>query len=306
MTARGECPASRVLRDVHYGSLGLPVFRLLYLAALTFSVGLGGTEAREKTGQTAGQVPPKGAVVHASDGLLSVRAQGASLGDLLEDVARQTGLTLEGHVSIANRITIQFDQLPVEEALHLLLRGQSYLLVSREKRGHAPTILVPEVIRIFRVRDAFSPGKQLPRVDERASRGASLEFAPEISGLLDILERSDDTWEKEDAILALVQAGDWRLALPLGRIALTDEDKAIRVGGIQALVKLGGKEAAQALAVALEDEDADIRRLAVNALGQVGGEGAVEFLNHVWRRDWDLSVRDAAAAALAQLGDIIR
>ena len=221
---------------------------------------------------------------------------------MLEDVARQIGLTLEGHVSPAHRITIQFDQLPVEEALHLLLRGQSYLVVSRERREDAPARLIPDVIRIFRVRDAFSPGT-LPRVDERASRGASLDVAPEISELLDILKRSDDTWDKEDAINALVRAKDARVAQPLGRIALTDEDKAVRVAGIQALVKLGGTEAAQALAIALEDEDDDIRRRAVNALGQVGGEGAVVLLDHVWRRDRDLSVRDAAAAALAQLGD---
>ena len=275
------------------------MLRLLCLATLTFSVGLGGAEARQKTGQ----VPPEGAIVHASDGLLSVGAQGASLGDVLEDVARQTGLTLEGHGSIANRITIQFDQLPVEEALRLLLRGQSYLLVSREKRGDAPTVLVPEVLRIFRERD--SPGK-LPRVAERTSRSASLAAAPEILRLLDVLERSEDTWDKEDAINALVRARDARVAQPLGRIALTDEDKAVRVAGIQALVKLGGKAAAQDLAIALGDEDAGIRRRAVNALGQVGGEDAVVFLDQVWRRDWDLSVRDAAAVALAQLGDSVR
>jgi len=305
VTARGKRPASRIERDGCREPLGVPPFCLLCLAiSLTLPVALGRAQARENTGQAAARVAPeRGAVVHVSDGLLSVRAQDASLGELLEEVASQTGMTLEGHGSIANRITIQFDQLPVEEGLLMLLRGQSYLLVSREKGGDAPTALVPEVLRMFRGRD--SPGK-LPRVAERRSRRASSAAAPEISRLLDVLERSEDTWDKEDAINALVRAGDAGVAQPLGRFALTDEDKAVRVAGIQALVKLGGTEAAQALAIALGDEDEAIRRRAVNALGQVGGEDAVVFLDHVWRRDRDLSVRDAAAAALAQLGEPIR
>ncbi len=217
------------------------------------------------------QAPGRVGTIDLTDGLLTVSVQDVPLKEVLEEVARQSDLTLEGHASMTDRVTILFDRVPFESGLHLLVRGQRYLLVSdQEHDAGQPPLKSPRVLRIFPGGGPFPPGP-VPRVDDRKRVESSGNSTPDIPRLLAVLERSDDTWEEEDAILALGHTEAADVALPLSRLALTDEDPVVRVAAIHALVKIGGDEAARGLALALQDEEPQIRRRAVEALRQVGG-----------------------------------
>lgn len=237
------------------------------------------------------------------DGLLSVDVHEALLGDVLDEIAQQSGLLLKGHRSLADKVTVKFEQLPVEQALHLILRGQSYGMFSRR----AP----PSGVGAARVQRELwiFPQHEGPRVEaapvesdgEHASSATS-----DIAALLAVLETSDDAWEKEDAILALAESGRRDIVLPMSHRALADEDQSVRLTAVYALATIGGDEAAEALILALEDSDDAVRQQAVEALGEIGGEKATALLHFAWARDRSQSVRDRAAVMLEQLGVRVR
>ena len=89
--------------------------------------------------------------VHVANGLLTINVHEAPLSTLLEEIARHSGLALEGQASIAEWITVQFQQIKLEEGLRVILEGQSYaleyLLVTHNEGNIAR---VPTRLWIFR------------------------------------------------------------------------------------------------------------------------------------------------------------
>ena len=268
-------------------------------------------------------------VVH---GLVSVQVRDAPLNVVLDEIARQTGLIIEGHVAIDSRIAIDFEQLGLEAALRQILEGQSYALEYALKAipGAGENIRVPHRLRIFPndldvLARSWSP-------DDTADAGVDGNTI-DAQKVRAVLESSDDPWDREDAVDALAESGQPHVAVPLITVALIDRDEDVRLAAIEALATLGGDAAAEALQIALRDEesmireaaietlealggdqavqslavalhdtDADLRERAVDALGNIASASAVQLLEYAWAADEDASVREAAAAWLTELG----
>jgi HEAT repeat protein len=99
---------------------------------------------------------------------------------------------------------------------------------------------------------------------------------------------------------ALGKIGD-REALPAILDAAEDDNCSIRRFAISALMDIEDRRAIDALIEALADSEADIREAAVIALGRYGGERAENALLSLLCDDDD-SVRSQAVIALGHLG----
>ena len=244
---------------------------------------------------------------------------------------KQFTLDLRGHDSIADRITIQFQLLRLEEGLRLILDGQSYAVEYARGPGGGGR----EVARVPKGLWIFSNGKHsrphsgpVGNIGEPSLKDASIDI-PRVRA---VLESAEDSWVKEDAIVDVVESVDPGSAVPLVRLGLLDRDEEVRLAAIEALVILGGigaaealeialrdeeswirekaiealeqigeDRAAQSLTIALHDQDTDVRHLAVDALGAIGSPTAFQLLEYAWAADGDESVREAAAALLEKL-----
>lgn len=88
-------------------------------------------------------------------------------------------------------------------------------------------------------------------------------------------------------------------------VALEDVDPAVREAAAQALGEIHSSRAVEPLSKVLSDGRSAVRKHALSALGKIGDVKAVERLIEVVAdMDEDLDVRETAADALAEVGDI--
>jgi type II secretory pathway component HofQ len=109
-------------------------FHLLYLAvSLTF---LSVMTLAVETSQSQ---------VLFADNRLTVEVKDVSLVWLLQEIARQSGLTLEYNGSLEERVTIRFNNLPIDEGLRRILHEQNFALeyVQERQEKNQSTVLRP-------------------------------------------------------------------------------------------------------------------------------------------------------------------
>ena len=122
---------------------------ILILLGLTVGFALFATriEARDTLRMTEGQgqSSPSGVFVHFADDHLPVKARDVPLRKLLEEIARQSGLTLVLRDALEDDITIEFNRLSLDEGLRRILRQQSFAVeYSQPKRKDGqPTTVRP-------------------------------------------------------------------------------------------------------------------------------------------------------------------
>jgi hypothetical protein len=71
-------------------------------------------------------------VVLYADDALTVRLSRASMNEVLDEIARQTGAEIRGHAADSREISADFDAVPLPEALDRLLGAQNFTLVYGE------------------------------------------------------------------------------------------------------------------------------------------------------------------------------
>ena len=278
-------------------------------------------------------------VVEVAHRLVTMQVRNASLSEVLDEIARQTGLVIEGHATVDSRITIDLEQLDLEAALRLILEGQSYALEFALETipDERDNVRVPQRLRIFPDDPDVAARSWSP--DDAADAGLD-GHTIDPTKIRAILESSDDPWDRGDAVEALAESEQPHVAVPLITVALIDRDEDVRLAAVEALATLGGDGAAEALqtalrdeestireaaietlealggdqaarslAVALHDTDADLRERAVDALGNIASpsaiqllEYAIQLLEYAWAADKDAWVREVAAAWLTELG----
>lgn len=238
--------------------------------------------------------------VRCADGLLSVQVRDVALGELLDEVASQCGIALVRYVALTQKLTLDFQRLPLEKGLRRILRSRSYVLQS------APPTLGKQPATAARAQTLWL----LPQGNEKywtqspisvATSGAKFladESALDVSNLESVLS-AGNIEDREQAAVALGKRGHARAVAPLSR-ALADRNADVREAAIASLAEIGGTEAAQALATALRDDDPRMREQAVDALGEVGGQTATGLL-HQALTDEVAFVRQAATEMLEQL-----
>jgi len=64
--------------------------------------------------------------VEFSKGHLSVRANEAPIGKILEDIGSQAGITINSSIGPEEKITIQFDQTPLEDGIKQLAKNVTF------------------------------------------------------------------------------------------------------------------------------------------------------------------------------------
>ena len=227
--------------------------------------------------------------VEIADGRLTVTAHDAAVKSLIEEVAVEAGLTLEGAELLDGNVTVQFQGLAISDGLARILGDRSYMLVYAvpSHRGGTP---VPVRLRFF----GASTAHARPTVE-----GALL--GGEHAALFETLEYHGDPWDKQDTIEALAEAGDPAVARRLGKAALADADVEVRSAAVEALATLGGDGAVEMLEIALHDTESAVRRQAIGALEEIGGDTAVRGLT-VALQDVDADLRLIAIDALGGIG----
>ena len=271
-------------------SFSLPTcVRLWLIASLVWVAGAARAEQAPASQPSPAEASDRAQVVSMSGDRLTVDVQDVSLPHLLEEVARQSDLVIRGHESLRERVTIRLEGLPIDQSLRLILRNQSYGLVSGDGlHGRETAGRTQRELWIMPPSESRQGGE---------SQGVP-ELDSEIAELLAIVENSEDSWEKEDAIRDLLKTGQRSVALPMIRQALVDDVQSVKLSAVYALAQLGGDESADALALALDDHDDQVRLQAVEALGSIGGEKATAFLEYAWAGDRSQEVRDTALALL--------
>jgi len=68
-------------------------------------------------------------VIRYADNALTVQVTKAPVGEVLDEIMRQAGAQLRGEPRNAGDVTVDFDDVPVQEGLHRLLGDQNFMLV---------------------------------------------------------------------------------------------------------------------------------------------------------------------------------
>jgi type II secretory pathway component GspD/PulD (secretin) len=126
--------------------------------------------------------------VQFDNDLLTVKAEDVPLQEVLQEIARQSDLSVEGSRLLEDKITIQFDRLALDEGLRLILRRYSFALVYVQKapEGTQPVVLQLESLRIA-VKEGEESLVKRSVVDSNRHKGALKqlpEYPPSTGGTL--------------------------------------------------------------------------------------------------------------------------
>ncbi len=239
-----------------------------FLFSSTFCVGLPhGGQAKEVHGaERALNKLRRGQLVHFADGKLTVVVKDITLGKLLEEIARQSNLTLILSGSLDEKTSIEFYQLPLEQSIRRILSQQNFIMeyAHRAEKEDPPRFTTLWVIPKGKgnsIQDRFLEYTQarVPKQQDATQEIASLEAA-----LVD-----EDPSKRELAVDALGQTAMPQAVIPISS-ALQDSNEEVRISAIVALAQIGGAEAADSLLMALQDKSSIVRETAEIALRQMG------------------------------------
>ncbi len=252
-------------------------------------------------------------LVHVESGRLTVAAHEAPLRPLLEEIARESGVALDGVETLTGTVTVRFRLHTWERALPLLLGDRDYTLSWAPRRlPDGGVEVTPTRLRIFEAPPPAAPARlrppraAVPRLpDSAASEPAQVIDALSPGADPDAVRRAGraalrdrDRGVRSAAIERLVRMGG-DVAVETLELALRDPDRGIREEAVTALKRIGGDRAARGLTAAIHDRAAGIRLRAVDALAAIGGPVAAQLLEYVGAVDRDATVRAAASERLA-------
>lgn len=311
------------------GTLALHTIRLACLTAgCALLVGAGRAQDTVESQQPTTHSRPGHLKVEVADRTVSVTAREATVGQLLAEIARQSGLAVDSEGPLDERADLELDRVPLREALHRILRGHNFVLLYVEPPSgvERASDALPNRLWVFSKRpdDPHAPsksgaaGREASEADERLLR-LSLALADanakvRLAAVTEMLDIGSDEAEaalaaaalldpessvREEAVYGLGEIGG-EAGVAILEQALMDPERSVREAAVEAFTAIGGEDSAGALAVALNDEDASLREQAVYALGEVGGETAISLVHQALADEQD-SVRDAAAEVLDEL-----
>ena len=103
-----------------------PVSLLGLTVSLAFLVPFAHAQESVKALQSEAQPSDGARVIQFANDRLTVQVHEVPLQELLQEIARQSGLTLVLAGPMDERMTIQFEQLPFDKGLQRILRGQTF------------------------------------------------------------------------------------------------------------------------------------------------------------------------------------
>src|SRR5438552_8926821 len=257
-------------------------------------------------------------------GKLSVAADSVPLSAVLWEVARRTGIELQGNELLHETVSMEFAGVPLEEGLRKLVGRVDYaiedvprehdaaeirVVVFEEQTVAAQTVAAKSGGRQAREtasEKALRPGEQeLQKAladEDPAVRAAVLEALAEESdtGSVDGANNQQAGSDRLRALERLVRSGDAEEPTVLAALssALKDGDSAVRAFAIQELANHDGAEAMSDLRQAYQDPDPKMRLLVIDSVGP--RDESRELLEQA-AGDSDESVSQEAARLLKQL-----
>ena len=227
--------------------------------------------------------------VQVAHDLVTLSTQGLPIKDVLKAVAQQSGLFIVLHGSLDQPITMDFNRIPLPEAIGRILRHYNFALHHAQpdtdsgKSGGASKLWV------------FSNGAGYFSSREPSAEQVSPNELVAFDSLAPEPIRTDGrvghtTNEDQNGI----GTGD-------AFVALTDVDEKVRLDAVRLLAEIGSEQAGALLIGVLGDESAQVRAEAANALGERGGDTAIPILQGMLH-DADGVVRETAIDALTDIG----
>ena len=263
---------------------------------------LAGSVEAQKVIEAASQTSAAFLNAEITSGIVTLKAHDVTVKQLVEQIAHQGGIRLLLYKPLDERVTLEFRQLPMQQALDRILRGQNYALQCVQPLCSAvdPGEKVQGTLWVFsdetHRNEAVSDDTdvRLAAVSDPADTGSDQPAVILATALGD-----RDASVREEAVDVLSEING-EVAIPFLEQALIDPDSDVREAAIAALTDIGGDQAARALATALNDENAALREDAVDALGDIGGKTATGLLQQALT-DQENTIREAAADYLAEL-----
>ncbi len=239
--------------------------------------------------------------------VISVKSREAPLDAVLREISRRTHLTMSLPKGVLDeRISVEFNRLPLEHALKRLLEGANSTFIY-DVAGDAPSdARRPRLVKVvvFSKKVTRAPEKTLPREattsgttpsdrpdflsDQGETLRALLRGGSEAKEIVNALRQPAKDQEREEIIEALLRR------LDNGRFPSDD-------GVLAALKDLAPERATEALVNRLQTPDTRTRVLAAASLGRLAEQGAVEPLLSLLAED-DAATRQVAATSLALIG----
>jgi hypothetical protein len=271
---------------------------VLTQTTVTLAVAMNGTPILARAvspvqppGIMATALPQESMAVTYQEGRLSVRAERVPLAQILQEVSRQTGLTIQGLSSVQQEVSVQFGDLPLPDGLRRLLIRVNYLLLIEHSAPGEP----PRLQALVFGRDTIPPVGYLREPARTSSRKdtASEELEQALADTDPIRRR----W-------AVERLGEWgdAQAFPRLHAALDDADPGVRQGALASLSPYGERALGPLQALLQHERDPTVRLVALQVLGQVGREDeATGALLHEMLADHDSRIRAAVVEALGSV-----
>ena len=220
--------------------------------------------------------------------VVTLKTQDTTVRDVLEEIARQSALTVVVHDSVDERITLEFHQLSLREALDRILRHQDFVLEYAQplSGGAKSSHLRPRRLWVL------SGGA---RGDDRGRDQYVMPLSSEVIQTIAVLRAqlmSQDARIREAAVEDLGALSVVEAVAPLS-LALSDLDADVRIAATRALARMGGVQATAALTIAVRNRNSQGREEAVEALGVIGGNTAMQVLKEALKVE-SKDVREAA------------
>lgn len=242
---------------------------------------------------------------------LVLEAKDAPLPQVLEEMARATGIRIHHRAPPEARVTATCADPAIKRVMECLL-GPGANLMFRES-DRASKSRWPAEIWVLGTgdgegRSSVASEGASPRADGRQGEDAALKTAPtgdeapaDIPKLLD-QARSEDPEQRAEALSRLIADGGADAATfrnLLGQ-ALSDADAEVRAQAVYGLARPGGEGTAEMLRAALRDGDSSVRLMAVDSIGN--GLESLDLLRSALT-DGDETVRTLAAMKLEPLAN---
>ncbi len=256
--------------------------------------------------------------VQCDQGLLTVTADKAALGDVLHEVARRCRIEARGIDGLDRDVQVKFSAVPMRDGIVKLMGKANFALIEVPFRPRHPRHLALIVV------DSPSGRAEQPLSGSaKTSKAGKLNPDEESIRQVNQLERSAKNGADETLRHAAAEGDPTIQAVALELLAKEDPERAAglaancvksgdpnrRITGVQTLAGIDTPEAANALGSVLKDANTGVRESAVVALGSQTSPEAVSLLSRAVN-DQDPSIRSMAMDFLAQRGregeDVLR
>ena len=228
-------------------------------------------------------------------GGLTAQIRATPLQQVLEELAARTGVVFEIESQENPKISVFFNRVSVQEAIHRLLSGNdSQIYYDSDEAGQSHV----HYVRVFsQVLRPAPPSLRYIGTGAITKRGEDVIDNPEQA--LAVLAESANPVAKQKAIevLAAVRGA---AAIPALRVALADPAVEVKVAAIEGLASLGAREALPQILPALKNSHPGVRQSAILAVSLLGDAGNLKDLRPLLR-DPDGSVAAAADMAIRKL-----